>query len=121
MQSESEANSVAAIVSADQVSDTLASIHRAGYGHRTRLIRAENDNLTHTLFQRSLSSDQVLLVVQAAQSRGAVLALLNRAGIVDVRCFEEQDSPSTLLSIDITRFSSAKRRSKRPDNVPAVE
>ncbi len=118
--SSSSALSVAAFVPDDQLSSVLTTIHRAGFGHRARVVRGADASEAALIFGTPLPANESLLIVQAAAAAERVRTLLLGIGLPQVVLFQETAHSSTVFSIDRLSFSRKSRRhGSRPSPEPA--
>ena len=110
--SRSNQSSVAAVVPNDQLSQVLTAVHRAGFGHRSRVVRPSEDRDSAKLFGRPLATEESLLIVGAAAAAERVRILLLGLGLERVELFEDSIHPSAVVSIDRLAFQRRPRRSR---------
>jgi hypothetical protein len=124
MDGRSEHVSVAAILPEEDLSQALAAVHRAGFGHRARVVSGESGSRAARLDRLGLPpdisalarsrNDLAVLIIDAPHQAAAVTELLIGLGALKVERFRPASQVSTIMSFDPSRLQrrSASRRSR---------
>jgi hypothetical protein len=128
-----DSDTVLASIDASMLPELLATIHRSGFGHSTRVIDPRRGDFEGQLARAGIElaetpprhPDDPLVVVHAPSRTAQISALLREAGAAHVRSIAiGRNTSSAVMTFDpstMARRSKSTRRIKTPIPQPTAE